>query len=105
MGSCRLWRRLPARVYRLRVVGSIAISASYVAAGRFDALAAPAALPLGRRRRRPADRARGRGRISFGDSSPWRPAPLGLDARYPIAAAAGERGLAIARSRPVTGRY
>ena len=30
---------LAGRVYRLRVVGSIAISAAYVAAGRFDAMA------------------------------------------------------------------
>jgi myo-inositol-1(or 4)-monophosphatase len=88
---------LAGRVYRLRVVGSIAISASYVAAGRLDALAAL-------RSCRSVDAAAAQlivreagGRISFGDLA-LEEAPLGLDARYPIAAAAGERGLAIARS-------
>jgi myo-inositol-1(or 4)-monophosphatase len=88
---------LAGRVYRLRVVGSIAISASYVAAGRLDALAAL-------RPCRSVDAAAAQlivreagGRISFGDLA-LEDAPLGLDARYPIAAAAGERGLAIARA-------
>jgi myo-inositol-1(or 4)-monophosphatase len=87
---------LAGRVYRLRVVGSIAISASYVAAGRFDALA-------GLRPCRSVDAAAAQlivreagGRVSFGDLA-LEHASLGLDARYPIAAAAGERGLAIAR--------
>jgi myo-inositol-1(or 4)-monophosphatase len=90
-------KALAGRVYRLRVVGSIAISASYVAAGRFDALAAL-------RPCRSVDAAAAQlivreagGRISFGDLA-LEEAPLGLDARYPIAAAAGERSLAIARS-------
>jgi len=48
------------KAYRLRVVGSIAITATYVAAGRFDAM--PARLPFGRCRGHPADRARGRRR-------------------------------------------
>jgi myo-inositol-1(or 4)-monophosphatase len=88
---------LAGRVYRLRVVGSIAISASYVAAGRFDALAAL-------RPCRSVDAAAAQlivreagGLVSFGDLA-LEQAPLGLDARYPIAAAAGEQGLAIARS-------
>jgi myo-inositol-1(or 4)-monophosphatase len=85
------------RVYRLRVVGSIAISAAYVAAGRFDAM-------LSLRPCRSVDAAAAQlivreagGEIAFGDLSPEQ-APLGLDARYPIAAACGERGMAIARS-------
>jgi myo-inositol-1(or 4)-monophosphatase len=88
---------LSGRVYRLRVVGSIAISAAYVAAGRFDAMASL-------RSCRSVDAAavqlivrEAGGRVSFGDLA-LEQAPLGLDARYPIAAAAGEQGLAIARS-------
>jgi myo-inositol-1(or 4)-monophosphatase len=88
---------LAGRVYRLRVVGSIAISAAYVAAGRFDAMASL-------RSCRSVDAAAAQlivreagGRVSFGDLA-LDQARLGLDARYPIAAAAGERGLAIARS-------
>ncbi|MGE5283305.1 MAG: inositol monophosphatase family protein [Chloroflexota bacterium] len=89
-------RALAGRVYRLRVVGSIAISAAYVGAGRFDGL-------LGLRPCRSVDAAAAQlivreagGRVAFGDLA-LGDAPLGLDARYPIAAAAGERGLAIAR--------
>lgn len=88
---------LAGRVYRLRVVGSIAISAAYVAAGRFDAMASL-------RSCRSVDAAAAQlvvreagGRVSFGDLA-LEQAPLDLDARYPIAAAAGERGLAIARA-------
>ena len=87
---------LAGRVYRLRVVGSIAISAAYVAAGRFDAMASL-------RSCRSVDAAAAQlivreagGRVSFGDLA-LEQAPLGLDARYPIAAAAGEQALAIAR--------
>jgi myo-inositol-1(or 4)-monophosphatase len=96
-------RALPAlealadRVYRLRVVGSIAITVAYVAAGRLDAM-------LSLRPCRSVDAAAAQlivreagGRVAFGDLT-LEEAPLGLDARYPIAAAAGERGLAIARS-------
>ena len=94
---------LAGQVYRLRVVGSIAITAAYVAAGRFDAMAQPAPLPLGRRRRGPADRPRGRGAGEL-----WRSrsgaGPLDLDSRYPIVAAAGAQGLATAAQRPVTER-
>jgi myo-inositol-1(or 4)-monophosphatase len=85
------------RVYRLRVIGSIAITASYVAAGRLDAM-------LSLRPCRSVDAAAAQlivreagGKVAFGHLSLGE-ASLGLDARYPIAAAAGERGLAIARS-------
>ncbi len=88
---------LAGRVYRLRVVGSIAITAAYVAAGRLDAM-------VSLRQCRSVDAAAAQlivreagGRVAFGDL-PLADAPLGLDARYPIAAAAGERGLAIARA-------
>jgi len=85
---------LSGRVYRLRVVGSIAITVAYVAAGRFDGM-------IGLRPCRSVDAAAAQlivreagGRISFGDLS-LQDAGLGLDARYPIAAAAGARGMAI----------
>ncbi len=88
--------RLADRVYRLRVVGSIAISAAYVAAGRLDAM-------VSLRECRSVDAAAAQlivreagGQVAFGNL-PLADAPLGLDARYPIAAAAGERSLAIAR--------
>jgi len=96
-------RALPAleamagRVYRLRVVGSIAISAAYVAAGRFDAM-------VSLRPCRSVDAAavqllvrEAGGAVAFGDL-PLEGARLGLDARYPIAAAVGPKGLAIATS-------
>jgi myo-inositol-1(or 4)-monophosphatase len=96
-------RALPAieavagRVYRLRVVGSIAITVSYVAAGRFDGM-------LSLRPCRSVDAAAAQliateagGRVTFGDLAPDK-AALGLDARYPIAAAAGPRGLATIRA-------
>jgi myo-inositol-1(or 4)-monophosphatase len=86
------------RVYRLRVVGSIAISAAYVGAGRFDAMA-------GLRPCRSVDAAAAQlivreagGLVAFGDL-PLEEARLGLDARYPIAAAAGPQSLATARGR------
>jgi myo-inositol-1(or 4)-monophosphatase len=88
---------LSGRVYRLRVVGSLAISVSYVAAGRFDA-----ALSL--RSCRSVDVAAAQlivreagGLVAFGDL-PLAGADLGLEARFPIAAAAGRDGLAIARA-------
>jgi myo-inositol-1(or 4)-monophosphatase len=84
------------RVYRIRVVGSIAITAAYVAAGRFDAM-------VGLRPCRSVDAAATQllvreagGEVAFGTGS-LAEAPLGLDARYVFAAAAGERALAIAR--------
>ncbi len=86
------------RVYRLRVVGSIAISASYVAAGRFDAM-------TGLRPCRSVDAAAAQlivreagGAVAFGDLG-LNEARLGLDARYPIAAAAGPKALTTATSR------
>ncbi len=87
------------RAYRLRVVGSIAITAAYVAAGRFDAM-------VGLRPCRSVDAAAAQliareagGRVAFGDLA-LEEASLGLDVRYPIAAAAGERGLAIVTALP-----
>jgi len=83
-------------VYRLRVVGSIAITASYVGAGRFDAM-------LSLRPCRSVDIAAAQlivreagGAVAFGDLA-LEQASLGLDARYPIAAACGERGLRVIR--------
>jgi myo-inositol-1(or 4)-monophosphatase len=85
------------KVYRLRVVGSIAITAAYVAAGRFDGM-------ISLRPCRSVDAAAAQlivreagGTVAFGDLA-LSAADLGLDARYPIAAAAGEDGLAIARA-------
>jgi myo-inositol-1(or 4)-monophosphatase len=88
---------LTGQVYRLRVVGSIAISAAYVAAGRLDAM-------LSLRPCRSVDAAAAQlivreagGQVAFGDLS-LEEAPLGLDARYPIAAACGKEAMAVTRS-------
>jgi myo-inositol-1(or 4)-monophosphatase len=88
---------LDGRVYRIRVVGSIAITAAYVAAGRFDAM-------IGLRPCRSVDAAATQlivreagGEVSFADGA-LAEAELGLDARYTFAAAAGPRGLSIARA-------
>ena len=88
---------LAERVYRVRVVGSIAITLAYVAAGRLDAM-------VSLRPCRSVDAAAAQliareagGQVSFGDLS-LEQAGLGLAGRYPIAAAAGDRGLAIASS-------
>jgi myo-inositol-1(or 4)-monophosphatase len=88
---------LAGQVYRLRVVGSIAITAAYVAAGRLDAM-------LSLRPCRSVDAAAAQlivreagGRVAFGNLR-LEDAGLGLAARYPIAAAAGEQGLAIAQT-------
>lgn len=76
------------RVYRLRVVGSIAISAAYVGAGRFDGM-------LSLRPCRSVDAAaaqlivREAGGVVAFDDLPLAEAPLDLEARYPIAAALG----------------
>jgi myo-inositol-1(or 4)-monophosphatase len=85
---------LRGRVYRLRVVGSIAITAAYVGAGRFDAM-------LSLRRCRSVDAAAAQlivreagGLVAFGELG-LEGAALDLEARYPIAAAAGERGMEI----------
>ena len=87
---------LAGKVYRLRVVGSIAITAAYVGAGRFDAM-------LSLRPCRSVDAAAAQlivreagGEVAFGDLG-LEGAELGLEARYPIAAASGGRSLVIAR--------
>ena len=90
---------LSGKAYRLRVIGSIAITASYVAAGRLDGM-------LSLRPCRSVDAAAAQlivieagGNVAFGDLDPAA-ADLGLDARYPIAAAAGEDSLELLRSAP-----
>ena len=88
---------LSGNAYRLRVVGSIAITASYVAAGRFDAF-------LSLRPCRSVDAAAAQlivreagGAVAFGDG-PLEDAPLGLDARYHMAAGRDEDALAAVRA-------
>jgi len=87
---------LAGRVYRLRVIGSIAITVSYVAAGRLDGMA-------GLRPCRSVDIAAAQliareagGEIAFGGLEPAE-AGLGLDVRYSVVAAAGEQGLELLR--------
>ena len=84
---------LEGRVYRLRVVGSIAITAAYVGAGRFDAM-------LSLRPCRSVDAAAAQlivreagGAVAFG-AHQLSETPLDLDARYPMAAACGDGALA-----------
>jgi myo-inositol-1(or 4)-monophosphatase len=84
-------------VFRIRVIGSIAITASYVAAGRLDGM-------LSLRPCRSVDIAAAQliareagGVVAFGDL-PLEQVGLGLDERFPIAAAAGAEGLATIRS-------
>lgn len=89
-------------VYRLRVVGSIAIAMSYVGLGRFDAMfsarpcrsvdAAAAQLLV---------RAAG-GVVDFGGLE-LSAAPLGLDARYTVAAARRSERLATVLAAQATG--
>lgn len=76
---------LEGKAYRLRAVGSIAITMSYVAVARFDGM-------LSARPCRSVDAAASQlivreagGAVDFG-GSPLSEAPLGLDARYPVAA-------------------
>ena len=80
-------------VYRLRIIGSIAITGAYVAAGRLDGM-------LNLRNCRSVDAAacqlivrEAGGAVAFG-SGELSDAGLDLDARYPIAAASSESGLA-----------
>jgi myo-inositol-1(or 4)-monophosphatase len=87
---------LAGRVYRLRVIGSIAITVSDVAAGRLDGM-------LSLRPCRSVDAAAAQlivreagGAVAFGDLA-LSEAGLGLEERYPIAAAAGGQGLATIR--------
>lgn len=92
-GALPALTRLGGQVYRLRVVGSIAITVSYVAAGRFDGM-------LSIRSCRSVDAAAAQlivreagGRVGFGELGLER-AALGLGARYPIVAARDEAALA-----------
>jgi myo-inositol-1(or 4)-monophosphatase len=92
-----LAEELAGRVYRLRVIGSIAISAAYVAAGRLDAM-------LSLRPCRSVDAAAAQlivreagGVVAFGELA-LGGANLGLEARYPIAAATGHLALATVRA-------
>lgn len=77
---------LSGKAYRVRVVGSIAITAAYVAAGRFDAM-------LSLRPCRSVDAAAAQliareagAAVAFGDLA-LEEAPLDLEVRYPMAAA------------------
>jgi myo-inositol-1(or 4)-monophosphatase len=88
---------LAGKVFRLRVVGAIAISAAYVAAGRFDAM-------LSLRSCRSVDAAAAQlivreagGAVSFGDDD-LSAAPLDLESRYPMAAGNSESALAMMRA-------
>jgi myo-inositol-1(or 4)-monophosphatase len=88
---------LAGKVFRLRVVGAIAISAAYVAAGRFDAM-------LSLRSCRSVDAAAAQlivreagGAVAFGDGD-LTEALLDLESRYPMAAANSADGLAAMRS-------
>jgi myo-inositol-1(or 4)-monophosphatase len=88
---------LAGKVFRLRVVGAIAISAAYVGAGRFDAV-------LSLRSCRSVDAAAAQlivreagGAVAFGEAELGE-AMLDLDARYPMAAASSEEGLATVRA-------
>jgi myo-inositol-1(or 4)-monophosphatase len=88
---------LSGKVFRMRVVGAIAISASYVGAGRFDAM-------LSLRSCRSVDAAAAQlivreagGAVAFG-SGDLSEAMLDLESRYPMAAANSEAGLAIVRA-------
>jgi len=87
---------LAGKVFRLRVVGAIAISASYVGAGRFDAM-------LSLRSCRSVDAAAAQlivreagGAVAFGGGE-LSDALLDLESRYPMAAANSEDGLATVR--------
>jgi myo-inositol-1(or 4)-monophosphatase len=93
---------LSGKAFRLRVVGAIAISAAYVAAGRFDAM-------LSLRNCRSVDAAAAQlivreagGAVAFGEGE-LADAPLDLEARYPMAAASSEDGLATVRSAQLAG--
>jgi myo-inositol-1(or 4)-monophosphatase len=94
---------LQGEVYRLRSIGSIAITVAYVAAGRLDGMVAL-------RPCRSVDAAAGQliareagAHVAFGEL-PLAEAGLGIDERYPIAAAAGERGLGTLLAAQKAGR-
>jgi myo-inositol-1(or 4)-monophosphatase len=91
---------LAGNAYRLRVVGSIAITAAYVAAGRFDAF-------LSLRPCRSVDAAAAQlivreagGAVAF-DDGPLEEAPLDLGARYHMAAGRDEEALGAVRAAQV----
>ncbi len=88
---------LEGSVYRLRVIGSIAITVAYVAAGRLDGM-------LSLRPCRSVDAAAAQlilreagGCVAFG-ALELSEADLGLETRYPIAGAAGLQGLGVIRN-------
>jgi myo-inositol-1(or 4)-monophosphatase len=88
---------LAGKVFRLRVVGAIAISAAYVGAGRFDAM-------LSLRSCRSVDAAAAQlvvreagGEVAFGEGG-LTEAILDLDSRYAMAAANSTDGLEAMRS-------
>jgi myo-inositol-1(or 4)-monophosphatase len=88
---------LAGKVFRLRVVGAIAISGAYVAAGRFDGM-------LSLRSCRSVDAAAAQlivreagGSVAFGGGE-LSDATLDLESRYPMAAANSEAGLTMMRS-------
>jgi myo-inositol-1(or 4)-monophosphatase len=88
---------LAGKVFRLRVVGAIAICAAYVGAGRFDAM-------LSLRSCRSVDAAAAQliireagGSVSFGDGD-LDEALLDLEARYPMAGGRSEDALATVRA-------
>ncbi len=92
-----LEKALDGRVFRLRVIGSIAITAAYVAAGRLDGM-------LSLRPCRSVDIAAAQlivreagGSLAFGELA-LEQADLGLAARYPIVAGAGGQALATVRN-------
>lgn len=93
---------LQGRAYRVRAVGSIAISLSYVAAGRFDAM-------LSARACRSVDAAAAQlivreagGSMAFVGLE-LDEAKLGLEARYAVAAALDAEGLSTVREAQDTG--
>lgn len=95
--SLPAFEALAGKVFRLRVVGAIAISAAYVAAGRFDAM-------LSLRSCRSVDAAAAQlivreagGEVAFGGGE-LSEAMLDLESRYPMAAGNGESGLATVRA-------
>jgi myo-inositol-1(or 4)-monophosphatase len=95
--SLPAFEALAGKVFRLRVVGAIAITAAYVGAGRFDAM-------LSLRSCRSVDAAAAQlivreagGAVAFGDLE-LSEATLDLEARYPIAAANSADGLATVRA-------
>ena len=83
-------------VYRLRIIGSIAITGAYVGAGRLDGM-------LNLRNCRSVDAAacqlivREAGGAVRSAKASWPMRGLDLDARYPIAAASSENGLRLLR--------